>query len=574
MPMADAKGLYFTAAADPAIPPWLVGDPTRIRQILLNLGSNAVKFTDADDDHNGLVVISAELVGPVEDDTVRIRLRVRDTGIGIPADAVPTLFAAFTQAERSTTRRFGGTGLGLTICKQLAELMGGSIDVASEPGAGSTFTATLPLAIDRQRPLPPPGADVSGLRLIAALAHVEEIRSIYADAFAQWGLAHEYVDGLASLQAALIAAAERGETANVVVLSNPISDAEVELFETWMRDDGRVSDVRIVRVDRNRSSGLALVQPNKVVMAGYPVRMSMVRHAIAVAVGRASPEVRYDDDGVTKVKARRAPSVDEALASGELILVAEDNLTNQDVIRRQLNLLGYACEIADDGAAALTAWRDRDYALLLTDCHMPEMDGFELTAAIRDDEDSGPARAPIIAITANALQGEAERCLAAGMDDYLAKPLEMPKLKAALEKWVPGGAGGAASATGTAPDAAAADDGAGGNGAGAAIDPAALKDVFGDDAETFREILQDFVDPATANVAEIKDAWQLRSAGDVRAAAHKLKSSSRSVGAHKLADACVALETAGKDSDWDTIDTLSPELDRLMAHVADYIRAL
>jgi len=157
--------------------------------------------------------------------------------------------------------------------------------------------------------------------------------------------------------------------------------------------------------------------------------------AVAVAAGRASPEIQHEEK-VFAIPNRLAPTTEEALEQGKLILLAEDNLTNQDVIHRQLLRLGYACEIADDGEEAYAMWCSKSYALLLTDCHMPEWDGFELTAAIRKDEESGSNRAPIIAITANALQGEAERCIAGGMDDYLSKPVEMKALLEKLQKWM------------------------------------------------------------------------------------------------------------------------------------------
>ena len=174
-----------------------------------------------------------------------------------------------------------------------------------------------------------------------------------------------------------------------------------------------------------------------------PVRRAGLVNAVAIAAGRASPEVNYDEE-VEDLRSGRAPTVEEAREQGKLILLAEDNLTNQEVIRRQLTLLGYACEIASDGKEGFEMWRDGDYAILLTDCHMPEMDGFELTAAVRQDEESSDRRAPIVAITANALQGEAERCIATGMDGYLSKPVDMKELRKTLRKWM--GDGGVAGA--------------------------------------------------------------------------------------------------------------------------------
>ena len=278
-----------------------------------------------------------------------------------------------------------------------------------------------------------------------------------------------------------------------------------------------------------------------------------------------------------------------------MILIAEDNVTNQDVIRRQLAVLGYACEIADDGALGLEAWLKGTYAVVLTDCHMPEMDGYEFTGAIRKEEAEagGEDRIPIIAITANALQGEVDRCLNAGMDDYLSKPLEMDKLKKTLAKWMPASATAliepdviieeiteepiiekkAPSESELEPEEtpaaalAASSD-------GPAINDRALKDMFGDDDDTFKEILGDFVDPSKGIVEEIKNAYEARDAQAIGAAGHKLKSSSRSVGANTLADLCQNLEKAGKAGEWETIDELMPGLEPALSHVMDYIGAL
>jgi len=331
--------------------------------------------------------------------------------------------------------------------------------------------------------------------------------------------------------------------------------------------------MRFVLLTDDRSAKKGLVLPDTMVVEGRPFKRSSFIHGVAVATGRASPVV-VDDPGKRVSEGGNAPSIAEAEAMGQLILIAEDNLTNQDVIRRQLNLLGYAAEIADDGRQALQAWRSKSYAILLTDCHMPEMDGFELTAAIRAAEAETGERIPIIAITANALQGEADRCLAAGMSDYLAKPLEMPQLKQALAKWMPLSTAVPPKPVAPEPPPTPSPPPAAPETSGGPIDPKALFSVFGDDPDTFREILNDFVAPAAGIVREIDDAYAGRVAADVGAAAHKLKSSSRAVGATELAELCNALETAGKSENWSEIDQLAPRLEGAMKKVADFIAAL
>jgi CheY-like chemotaxis protein/HPt (histidine-containing phosphotransfer) domain-containing protein len=282
-------------------------------------------------------------------------------------------------------------------------------------------------------------------------------------------------------------------------------------------------------------------------------------------------------DEVEDLTGAEAPTVEEALRRGTLVLVAEDNPVNRDVIGRQLKLLGYACEMAEDGALALKAWRSKKYGILLTDCHMPNMDGFQLTAAIRKGEKDGGRHATIVAITANALQGEAERCLAAGMDDYMSKPVDLKVLRDKLRKWLP---------QTRATDKAAPKAGDGKSKSGGKekkakpkadakpIDERTLKDVFGDDDATFREILGGFVAPSKEIVGEIVAGWKDRSAEAITRSAHKLKSSARSVGANALADLCTCLESAGREGDWSVIDGNIGSLEPLMSDVERFIANL
>jgi CheY-like chemotaxis protein/HPt (histidine-containing phosphotransfer) domain-containing protein len=269
--------------------------------------------------------------------------------------------------------------------------------------------------------------------------------------------------------------------------------------------------------------------------------------------------------------------------------LAEDNPTNQDVIRRQLNLLGHTCEIVNNGEEGLNAYRTGRFALILTDCHMPVMDGYEFTSRIRALEQDTGHHIPIIAVSANALQGEAERCLRVGMDDYVSKPIAMPALISALQKWMPRSAskpeeaerGKSAKAKaargarkkepdGVAPQSAnpAIDDGP------SPVNERAIKDVFGDDEVTFREILRTFVDPSRSIIAEIVIAWEKRAAAEVKGAAHKLKSSARSIGANSLADICAALEKAGGAEDWTAIDSLAPRARDEFENVESFISRL
>ena len=420
---ASSKGLVLTCEVDERVGPAHVADGLRLRQILGNFLSNAVKFTEA-----GMVEAALEWQGR-DGDADRICFRVTDTGIGVTAAQQARLFQPFQQAEGSTTRRFGGTGLGLVISRRLAELMGGDVTMDSTPGAGTTLRLALSLP--------------------------------------------------------------RGD----------VADLEPE----------------------------------------------------------AAP------DPTQGFLARPLPTVDAAIAERSLVLIVDDHPTNRLVIARQLELAGYASESATDGLQGLAAWRTGRYALVLSDVHMPEMDGYEMVAAIRDEEAAtGRARTPVLALTAAALKGEAERCLAAGMDQYLAKPVAIAGLVAALQHWLPH----------TAPDA--------GDmrpspllpqvyGEPLALDPTVLAAITGGDAGATRELLADYLQTTDADLAELRAAQAAGDLARVSRQAHKIKGAARLVGAHPLADAAASLETAAKDEDWPQLLPLSADLatafERLRRHV-------
>ena len=572
------KPLRLRIYVDPGIPARIMGDPVRLRQVLFNLAGNAVKFTSGEDDKPGEVLIKARCIDGAGPGQVKVLISIRDTGIGMSEEAIADLFTPFTQAESSTTRRFGGTGLGLSICLNLTEIMGGDIQVESDLGEGSVFSVAIPFDVIEGDVVERDEIDLEGLNILI-VAQDRKARD-FVESYLRSRNAHcRLGDGIGDVADQLHAARENGDPVDVVVFGSDWPEGDVDQAIAKARTDLPSGQIRFVILTRDRSRRRGLIPPDLVVVEDDPLRRSSFLHAVAMAAGRASPEV-LEDDLADKEPIRAALSVDEAQARGELILVAEDNLTNQDVIGRQLTMLGYTAEMVDDGQQGMAAWKTGRYGMILTDCHMPEMDGYEMTEAIRAEESDGASRIPIIAITANALQGEAERCLAAGMDDYLSKPLEMPKLKRALAKWM---AHGPAARTGVNEGALAAEEISSAPATEAPatatvsdnpIDPSALKSVFGDDEETFREILGDFVDPATSNVAEITDAATAGNADAVGAAAHKLKSSSRSVGAVELGELCAKLEEAGKAGDMEKIGELSPKIPLVLAEVVEYIRTL
>jgi signal transduction histidine kinase/DNA-binding response OmpR family regulator len=559
-PNANNKGVRINIHVDPDIPDAVLGDQVRIRQILFNVGGNAVKFTE-----KGRVRIRALLVPTGDRKNATVRFEIIDSGIGISKEAQESLFQEFSQAESSTTRRFGGTGLGLSICQRLTEMMDGKIEVESEFGVGSKFIVTLTFPIAVKHTIKSDGHDLTGLNVLFVGDNAEE-RELNAKYLRHWGAKVATVGEIDEVKSRALKAAGRKKPYDLIVMGSAWRIETRADHIAAIQAEKKIATTRFVLMTETRITAERTDIANTVYVESDPLRRAPFIRAAAVAAGRASQDISYDDDEIV-IEVTKAPSIEEAEAAGTLILVAEDNMTNQNVIRRQLNLLGYAVDIADDGQQALKAMKSKRYAMLLTDCHMPNMDGFELTAKIRKGEKDGDVRMPIVAITASVLAAEIDRCYEAGMDDSLPKPIEMPKLKAALRKWMPefDPADGIEKSASTV---AVADNGKD------AIDPSALKRVFGDDEETFREILQEFVDPATSNLGEIEIAYADRSAGGVAKAAHKLKSSSRSVGANDLADLCETLETAGKAGDWGEIDKAAPNLAAVMRGVTDYIKAL
>jgi PAS domain S-box-containing protein len=427
---ARNKNIGLSVYVDPDIPDALIGDQVRVRQILFNFCTNAIKFTDT-----GKVVLRVDLVPSEDKENATLRFQVIDEGIGIPEQAQKNLFQAFSQVDASTTRRFGGTGLGLTICQRLTEIMNGGIGVDSVEGEGSTFSATITFPVAQEHTFKSDGHDLAGLNVLM-VHNDDDMQALIPGYLEHWKATVTTTPGIDQARDMALNAATDGAPFDVLCLGPgwPIAE-QVDAVRAWQAEK-TLSSMRYVVACRNRVKADRPEIDNIVYVNAGPLRRADFIRSVAVAAGRASPDAEYDDSEIT-LEAVKAPSVAEAETIGQLILLAEDNLTNQDVIRRQLNMLGYAVEIATDGQEALELLETRNFAILLTDCHMPNMDGFELTETIRASEKGGDGRFPIIAVTASVMKEETDRCFAAGMDDYLAKPLEMKKLKEKLESWMP-----------------------------------------------------------------------------------------------------------------------------------------
>ncbi len=507
---AAAKGLVLRCFVSPAIRGRFLTDPVRLRQIIGNLISNAIKFTA-----RGVVTITVDVVAG-DEGRQDLRFAVADTGIGIPRDVLPLLFQPFTQADDSTARRFGGTGLGLSICRRLVDLMGGTIGLDSVEGDGTRVTVTLPRHPVETKP-EDRTLDLNGVRV--ALVTADAVEQHYLAAYlTHWGAMVTVIlpdaappsDPFTLILAPLALMASI-EPAGWI----PVGPPRRFVYYSYADEP----------VDRNPT--------NEAILTTALSRARIIT-AVAVAAGRTSPEVemvhvlpRYPSRG-------RAPSRDQAIAEGRLILLAEDHPVNQEVILRQLRLLGYAADAVGDGVAALAALARTRYALLLTDCSMPGMDGFELTRRIRLAEPEG-SHLPIIALTANALDGEDTKCRAAGMDDYLAKPAEMAVLREMLKRWLPGEA-----ATQLAPPPA--------------LDLAVLAQSCGDDPAVLSETLASFIEILKLDIERLCASVAQNNADETQLFAHRIKGAARIVGGQYLAACSEAVERSAEACDWPAID--------------------
>jgi two-component system sensor histidine kinase/response regulator len=398
---AADKGLELIAAVDPALPDQLRGDPLRLRQVLTNLVGNAVKFTE-----RGEIVVSARVVRTTATSVV-LRLAVADTGIGIPADRRDAIFESFTQADMSTTRRFGGTGLGLAISRQLVELMGGRIGVESEPGRGSTFWIELAL------PTAPAAADDTPLpagspRVLVADPNAASRGALGAE-LAAWGCVVTESASRSDTLAAL--ATGRYDVAFVAAQIGDVSPAAVAAGTPGARAPSArlvlcAADGPALRTSEAGSHFAAVL--------AKPWRRATLRRTLLAALGALPVDAAVESDPRVR-------------PSGVRVLVAEDDSASRRVVLSILERTGAHVDLVRNGREAVDAFSRAAYDLVLMDIQMPEMDGFEATRRIRAHEGAG-RHVPIVAITAHAMPGDRERCLAAGMDDYLTKPIRLADL--------------------------------------------------------------------------------------------------------------------------------------------------
>jgi signal transduction histidine kinase/CheY-like chemotaxis protein len=423
---AHAKGLELIYDVHPEIPEGLLGDPGRVRQILINLIGNAVKFTE-----KGEILVKVDEEQPADrheaPDTACLHFAVRDTGVGIPASKQQKIFEAFSQADSSTTRKYGGTGLGLTICSRLVELMGGRIWVESESEQGSAFHFTLRLAVQntpgaRPRPLQP-----EELREVPVLVVDDNFtnRQLLSAMLSRWGMRPMAVDGGRLALEALEFARHAGHPFSLVLLDCHMPEMDGFVVAKQIRDKPELNSTTLMMLTSGGSPGDG-ARCRELGISAYlnkPIRQAELLEGIS-RIRQKVPETALPL--ITKHTLRED-------RNRVRILLAEDNLVNQTVAVRLLEKRGYTVVVAGSGRAALAALEQNNFDLVLMDVQMPELDGFETTLAIRAKEELTGAHIPIVAMTAHALKGDQERCMASGMDGYLSKPIRVEELLAIVE---------------------------------------------------------------------------------------------------------------------------------------------
>ena len=570
---AHAKGIELLCGVDAAVPAAARGDAGRLRQVLTNLVGNAVKFTERGEVRIEVRPAGADggaLAAP-DGGGCRLEFAITDTGIGITDEAIRRLFSAFTQADGSTTRRFGGTGLGLAISRQLVELMGGAIEVESMPDHGSRFCFSL--ALD---PAESAGTDWiarDDLRGLDVLI-VEDNQSngeILLQHASTWKMRATLAPDAETALAAVAAAGRAGQRFDLALIDWKLPGMNGIDLAGALRQAGPGAPQRMVLLTSMTASNVAQIAKT----AGFaaylnkPLRRVELYRTISRVMGIAAT---VPEDVVVAASGPR---------TGGQVLLVEDNLVNQDIGAAMLGAAGLRVDVANNGIEAVALFGRKRYDLILMDCQMPEMDGFAATAEIRMREAAtGVARTPIVALTANAMQGDRERCLAAGMDDYLAKPFSKPQLAAMVLRWnknpvAAGGDPSAATGSGAAAIAGVAlavtaED------AVPTLDQSALANIRALERPGTPSLLGRVVERYVTDAARLYGQMQTALAGcDAAAlarAAHTLKSASANVGAHRPAALCKALETGARAGDLAGCAPLLEQLQPQLEQVGDALR--
>jgi PAS domain S-box-containing protein len=546
---AHEKGIELICAAAPDVPDYLRGDPGRLRQILTNLTGNAVKFT-----HQGEIAVRASLVSESETEVV-LCFSIKDSGIGIPLEKQDLLFQKFTQADASTSRRYGGTGLGLAISKQLAEMMGGEIGVFSEEGKGSEFWVTVALGKQAERHgFAAPPAEIQGAHVLVVDDSATN-REIVMAQFAAWGLWGEAAaDGASALQA-LARARDAGDPFRAAVLDMQMPGMDGAALAHAIKEDATLRDTRLILLTSLGQRGDA----RKMEEAGFdayltkPARQAELSGCLAAVLADA-PAAGPAKSIVTRHTVRE-------LGRGRMrILLAEDNITNQQVALGILKKMGLRADAVANGAEAVKALESIPYDLVLMDVQMPEMNGFEATRHIRNPHSAVANHGiPVIAMTAHAMREDRERCLDAGMNDYITKPVNPLALAEALDKWLP-------RVTAPLPAEAAVSLGARKT-ESPVFDKAGMMARLMDDEELARLVAEGFLEDIPLQIAALRRYLEARDAVAAGRQAHTIKGAAANVGGERLRQVAAEMEKAESAGKLDLVAACMSDLDEQFARL-------
>lgn len=599
---AVQKGLNFISYLSPDVPEFLIGDPGRLRQVLYNLAGNALKFTEV-----GEILLKGE---PVESpaDRVRIRFLVKDTGIGIPLGKQDQIFDAFTQVDSSTTRVYGGTGLGTSISRQLVELMGGEIGVESEEGKGSTFwfTAEFGRQVRPEFLQPPESVDLATLRMLVVDDN-QRSRQVLLGYLRSWGCCRE-VEGIAwsEIFYSLNRSVSAGKPFDLILTEFQMIEGDVSCFEMIRRvreiEALRQIPVVVQTAVGKRGDGKVC---REIGIAGYvtkPVEIDDLRRIIETVLDRWKRNQGLNCELVT-----RHTIIEGKRGQGQVqVLLVEDYPTNQQVAMKHLQSAGFQVDLAENGKVAVEAFLRKQYDVILTDIQMPVMDGWEATRRIREQEIkvlaiqprnasaghskqiSAPGRTPIIAMTAHAMEGYREQCLAGGMDDYISKPLRKKTLIDMVEKWanmnpedlVPVGVFQPNSPVVMAVDPAAAEIPPAAGQAAEGRDgtpPINYEDAmkeFDDDRDFLVELLGDFLKQAKPRISVIQMAIVDGEADKVMQEAHAIKGGAANLTAKNLSAVAFELEKIGRSGQLAGSTELLDSLEKELLRLEEYVREL
>ncbi|MBI1311325.1 response regulator [bacterium] len=562
---AHREELELACHIDPSVPDWLIGDPARLRQIIVNLVGNAIKFTE-----QGEVVVHAD-VDEQSNGSVLLHFSVTDTGIGIPPQKIKTVFGAFEQADSSTTRRYGGTGLGLAICARLSRLMNGTVWAESELGKGSTFHFTARLGLSDAPPKTIERRIVQGNRVLVVDDNATN-RLILDEMLRNWGIEVTCVESVDKALTVLRASRESGRPFQLVLSDVHMPDRDGFDLAQEMHDDPSMSEAVIMMLTSGDRSG-DVVKCRDLGVASYlrkPVKQSELFDVLVAALGidgmdESQPSGQANDDIITTT----LPPL--------RVLLAEDSIVNQKLALALLKKWGLTVSVAQNGVEAVQQATTQEFDLVLMDIQMPEMDGLEATRRIRTHQVSTGGHVPIIAMTAHAMTGDREECLEAGMDSYVSKPVRSWQLKQEIAKFFPKGkmtvAMNEQSRNGAKTGGANASPGIPQPfGSSFVIDWSKPLKIVQGDRDLLREVAAAFLEESRMVMRELKKSAASGDAKSFQRSAHTIKASFRTFGVEAAHDIAFDFECAGKENRIESVTDRIPELDAAVSVVSDQLK--